>query len=269
MLNSYRKLFSTHKFNLKPSAQNTIWSGNYTSWQEAKENTTGYQENNILENCKKSLLKVKNGEAVYERDSVLFDKIQYSWGVLAGLQRAALENNGKLCVLDFGGSLGSTYYQNKEFLSTIKDLQWCIIEQTNFVDCGIKFFQNEQLKFLHSIEDCILKYNPNVLILSGVLQYLENPYEWIDKFILLKISYIILDRTGFAESEKDILTVQNVPQEIYEASYPAWFFNEKAMLEKFNNYSLIGTFESFCDPPQVINSNIKGKWSGHILRLKK
>ena len=45
---------------------------------------------------------MKNGEAVYERDSVLFDEIQYSWGLLAGLQKAALENDGKLCVLDFG-----------------------------------------------------------------------------------------------------------------------------------------------------------------------
>ena len=59
--------------------------------------------------------KVKNGEAVYERDSVLFDEIQYSWGLLAGLEKAALEHDGKLCVLDFGGSLGSTYYQNKQF----------------------------------------------------------------------------------------------------------------------------------------------------------
>ena len=32
---------------------------------------------NVLEKCKNALLKVKNGEAAYERDSVLFNQIQY------------------------------------------------------------------------------------------------------------------------------------------------------------------------------------------------
>lgn len=39
-------------------------------------------------------LKVKRGEAVFERDSVLFDEIQYSWPVTAALIR-----NGRLHLL--------------------------------------------------------------------------------------------------------------------------------------------------------------------------
>ena len=77
-----------------------IWSGNFNSWQEAKSKCSGYESDTILEKCKQALLKVKNGEAVYERDSFIFDKIQYSWGLLAGLQKAALESKGKLNVLD-------------------------------------------------------------------------------------------------------------------------------------------------------------------------
>ena len=115
LISCYRKIF--------PKKEKIgMWSGNYTSWQEAKANCTGYDAANILEKCKNALLKVKNGEAAYERDSVLFNQIQYSWGLLAGLQKAALENNGNLCVLDFGGSLGSTYFQNKAFLSSLKKL---------------------------------------------------------------------------------------------------------------------------------------------------
>ena len=136
----YKKIFPK-----KPNAG--MWSGNYTTWKNAKENCSGYDAANILEKCKKALLKVKNGEAVYERDSVVFDKIQYSWGLLVGLQKAAIKSNNKLCVLDFGGSLGSTYYQNKAMLSGLKKLEWCIVEQAHFVDCGNQNFENEQLKF--------------------------------------------------------------------------------------------------------------------------
>lgn len=39
----------------------------------------------ILQTVKNSLLKVKNAEIVYERDSVIFDEIEYSWQLLTGL----------------------------------------------------------------------------------------------------------------------------------------------------------------------------------------
>jgi putative methyltransferase (TIGR04325 family) len=94
------------------------WYGNFKSWQEAKEASTGYDAENILHQVKTSLLKVKNGDAVYERDSVLFDKIEYSWELLAALMWIAAQNKGELHLIDFGGSLGSSYYQNKSFLDT-------------------------------------------------------------------------------------------------------------------------------------------------------
>ena len=70
----------------------------------------------ILDKVLAATLKVKQGQAVFERDSVLFDEIEYSWPLLAGLMWAAASNGGKLNVLDFGGALGSSYYQNRKFL---------------------------------------------------------------------------------------------------------------------------------------------------------
>ena len=257
MLNFFRKKCVENKYG---------WFGEYEYWDDAQKNCTGYDSNEIIDKVIASLLKVKNGEAVYERDSVLFDEIQYSWGLLSGLQRAALENNGKLCVLDFGGSLGSSYFQNKEFLGTLKELQWCIVEQEKFVNCGKEKIENEQLKFYNTIEECLIKHKPNVLLISGVLQYLEKPYEWLKYFLELGISYIIIDRTSFVENEKDILTIQIVPEEIYKASYPAWFFNETTFFSHFENYLLLGGFESFCDSQRILNSRYKVKWNGYILK---
>jgi putative methyltransferase (TIGR04325 family) len=214
------------------------------------------------------MFKVKSELAAYERDSVLFDKIQYSWGLLAGLQKAAIENDNQLCILDFGGSLGGTYYQNKEFLSGLKKLEWCIVERSHFVECGKHNFENEQLKFYYSIEECLLKHKPNVLILSSVLQYLEDVKHWIDKFNGLKFEYVIIDRTAFVLADNNILTVQNVPESIYKANYPAWFFNEEKLIQSFDNYDFT-EFSSFIETRIVLNGYYHAYWKGFIFKLKK
>lgn len=92
------------------------WYGNFSSWNEAVIRSTGYDSQIILEKVKNSLLMVRDGMAPYERDSVIFSEVQYSFPLLSGLMWIAAQNNGRLNVLDFGGSLGSSYFQNLHFL---------------------------------------------------------------------------------------------------------------------------------------------------------
>ena len=195
---------------------------------------------------KKAQLKVISGEAAYERDSVLFDKVQHSFPVLAGLLHAAVANGGNLSVLDFGGSLGSSYYQCRGFLSELKSLKWSIVEQPKFVECGRELFESEELKFYYDIDECLISEKPDVVLLSGVLPYIECPYEQVKDIIKRNLEYIILDRTPVVGLESDILTVQKVPKIIYEASYPCWFLSEKKLLLcLLNRYKILGEWESF------------------------
>jgi putative methyltransferase (TIGR04325 family) len=94
------------------------FTGDYKSWEDAQKNSTGYSSPEILEKTRAAVLKVKAGQAEFERDSVAFDRPQHEFPLLAGLLRAAAAANGCLSVLDFGGSLGSTYFQSRKFLST-------------------------------------------------------------------------------------------------------------------------------------------------------
>ncbi|MCB0370392.1 MAG: hypothetical protein KDD45_13455, partial [Bdellovibrionales bacterium] len=48
------------------------WHGNYATWQEAEKESEGYDKQIIVEKVRASLKKVEHGEAVFERDSVLF-----------------------------------------------------------------------------------------------------------------------------------------------------------------------------------------------------
>ncbi len=252
---------------IEKEKHNGMWSGNFASWQKAIEKCSGYDDEVIVEKCKSALLEIKNGRAVYERDSVLFDQKQYSWPLLAALQNAALVD-ARLSVLDFGGSLGSTYYQNREFLGPVEKLQWTIVEQRNFVDCGREHFADDRLKFHDTIEECRERYLPNVLLLSSVLQYLETPMDWIKKFLALRIKTIIIDRAALIAAPKR-LTVQNVSEDIYTASYPCWFFNEQEFLGAFlTDYELLADFSSFADPDRTSEDGKRMYWKGFILKRK-
>lgn len=267
LLKYYRQLKGGSNRNRKVANSN-VWRGNFLSWKEALQNSVGYDHSVILEKCKNALLKVKNGEAKYERDSVLFDNIEYSWPLLAALQRAAIDNNNHLSVLDFGGSLGSTYYQNKFFLNNLNSLNWHIVEQKNFVEEGKAHFEDEILKFFYTVEESLQKQKPDIVVLSSVLQYLELPYAMLDKIFSLGSRYVVIDKTAFIDYPTDILTVQDVPEEIYQASYPAWFFSSQQFQKKIKGYEILAQFNAYEGYVIPLENQVYASYKGYILKQK-
>lgn len=221
------------------------FDGPYRNWTVAKKNSIGYADPAIFEKVKTARLKVENGEAIYERDSVLFDKIEYSWPVLSSLMWVAAREGGRLNVLDFGGALGSSYFQNKKFLSKIPQMSWNVIEQPHFVDWARENIQTEQLRFFRSVDECLIENRPNIVLFSAVLHYLEFPHAIIKKLAQQKINYILIDRTPFSKLKKDIAIIQHVPKKIYKASYPLWVFSEEHFIDTLkDSYSIIECFDS-------------------------
>lgn len=237
-------------------------SGDYASWNQAMADSTGYDSEIILEKTKNALLKVKSGEASYERDSILFDEIDYAWPMLAGLMWASAHSSGILNVLDFGGSLGSTYFQNRTFLSALPGVRWNIVEQARHVEVGKAWFEDDRLRFYTNIEDCLADTQPNVALLSSVLQYLEHPYAVFEQILGLSYDCVVIDRTPFWSGTRDYLCVQSVPSKIYPASYPSWIFSRQrlfALLEK--DWEVMVTF----DNPDRLTGPIDFSYQGAII----
>lgn len=219
--------------------------GDYSSWEAAKSKSGSYAHSDILRKTKNALLKVKTGQAVYERDSVLFDKVQHSWPLLACLQRVALENEGHLSVLDFGGSLGSSYFQCRDFLPNLDKLEWSVVEQKNHVECGKREFEDDILAFYYSVEECVKTRNPNIILFSSVIQYLEKPYDLLSSILNYGFKKVIIDRTPFLRGKTDMITVQKVSPKIYDVSYPSWIFGYSKFTAFFSkNYRLLAEFDN-------------------------
>jgi len=199
-------------------------SGDYSSWQDALDNVSGYHSATILEKTRTALLEVKEGRAAFERDTVLFHSPEYSWHLLASLMLVAAQCGGRLSVLDFGGSLGSAYFQHRPFLHSLNEVRWDVVEQQEHVRVGREWFEDQELRFYTGIEESLVHGPPNVVLLGSVLQYLERPHEVLGRLLSLPCNHVLIDRTPFWEGAADRLCVQKVPPAIYEGSYPCWVF---------------------------------------------
>jgi putative methyltransferase (TIGR04325 family) len=157
------------------------------------------------------------------------------------LSLVAADAGGLLKVLDFGGSLGSTYFRNRKFIRQIPQLSWFIVEQPELAEFGKAELQDDVLRFFSSVDDALQCCFPNVMLFGSVLQYLSDPVEIIQKAFVTHVPWIIIERTAVHTGPEDRLTVQRVSPDIYDASYPAWFLSLPALKRGFHaaGYELI------------------------------
>lgn len=261
-------LVSIYRFWSAPSIR---FVGHYPSWRAAADASTGYDADIILARVSAALSKVKSGEAVYERDSVLFDKVEHSFPLLALLMRAALEKRGKLTVLDFGGSLGSSYFQCKNFLPGNLDLRWCVVEQEKFVRRGCEAFASDELQFFFTIQECVALHKPDVVLFASVLQYLEHADEIVNAAAATGAEYIAIDRTPFIALDSDWLCVQHVPASIYKVSYPCAMLSESRLKQRLESqFDLVTDFGALGGEGHVQNGlqKIPFEYKGMIWRKR-
>ncbi len=202
---------------------------------------------------------------LHERDSVLLEKPPYSFPVLAGLLLAAIGQRDNLSVLDFGGSLGSTYHLYRPLLSDLASIRWSVVEQASFVACGRAEFESAELRFYYTVEECLQHEQPSVVLISSTLQYLEDPHSVLAKILAHNFEYIILDRVSFTPGEQDLLTVQVVPKTIYSASYPAWIFSRARLLGALEaRYSQLAEFD--CPERTIGWGRLRAEYKGFLYR---
>lgn len=241
--------------------------GSYPDWAAAEKHAEGYDAGQILEKVRQATHRVIRDEAACERDSVLLDTVPYPFPLIAVLLRAALENHGRLNVLDFGGALGSSYYQCRDFLGQVSPLRWCVVEQSHYVACGQREFENDTLRFFESVEACAQAAPPHLILASGVLQYMPDPAQILGLFVQTGADYIVIDRTPVSISGKQIISVQSVPSSINQSSYPLWLFNEGQLKGPLlHDYEEIARFDAV--DGTLGTGQLKAEFKGFVFRRR-
>jgi putative methyltransferase (TIGR04325 family) len=150
-----------------------------------------------------------------------------------------------LHVLDFGGSLGSSYFQNRKFIINL-DIQWSVVEQEHFVTVGQSEIADDILKFYYTLDEAMHRAPINVALCSNVLQYIEGYQEYLQKIIDCRPELLIVDRLPISNDDSTYITLQRVSSKIYKASYPCRVFSEKMFIKTVHSlgYNLHESFES-------------------------
>ncbi len=219
--------------------------GDYTSWDEAVRASGGYDAPQIVDTVVKATTAVLEGRAAYERDGVEFEEPEVRWPLLACLLFVAARQGGRLTVLDFGGSLASTFLQHRHLLQGLSGVHWCVVEQPQFVERAAALPFPPEVSFFTSVEACAGRHPPDVILLSSVLQYLPAPYDTLRRLLALGAPFVLLDRTPTVTGAQDRLTIQRVPPSIYRATYPSWFLSRLKLADTFQpGHRLVAEFEA-------------------------
>jgi putative methyltransferase (TIGR04325 family) len=211
------------------------YHGQFADWPSAAQAAGGYDEGHLLARLVAAATAVRNGSAAWEQDGVTWDQIPPDMPVFAAMARVALAGNGQLTVLDFGGGMGSSYFQCKAFLPQSAIRSWTVVEQLELVEVGQREIARDALHFQPSIDAVLAAGTPDVALLSSVLQYLEDPWSILDRILLAEIPYLIIDRHPCSMT-RELITVQVVPSSLYKASYPSWLFDCPRMLGRLGEY---------------------------------
>jgi putative methyltransferase (TIGR04325 family) len=230
--------------------------GVFDSWEEARKRSAGYEDPNIASACLNAARQVRDGKAIWERDSVLMPRFQYSWPVVAELLRVRVAL-GHLSVLDFGGGFGSSYHQFKSFAGSVSSLNWIVAEQEHIATNGASEFSTDELRFTTGLTN-IRNQAIDVVLLSSVLQYLPDATNVLKSLQSLGARSIVIDRTPIGS--RSFYSVQHVPSSIYRAAYPIHVFSRDELDKLFKRWTMICEFPSYCDQPKRL-------FLGRIYRL--
>ena len=238
------------------------------NWSSAEKAATGYDTEIIAQRVLAGITAVRDGSAAYERDSVTFPEPDYSWPVLVGLMWAAAADNGVLRVLDFGGSLGSTFFQYRRFLETLNEVSWNVVEQETFVEIGREHVIEPGLAFYDCIADALACGQPSLVHFGSSLQYLENPREVLEAATHSGARFLLLDRIPVSDLDHDLVTVQMVPPSIYPASYAAWVFSLEGLKRTLEEeWDVLSEFESL-GGQALTTSGVSVSWRGMLCSRK-
>ncbi|HRU61236.1 MAG TPA: methyltransferase, TIGR04325 family [Bacteroidia bacterium] len=246
------------------------WRGDYPSWASAEADSQGYENAMILERVTAATRAVQEGRAAFERDAVTFPERAFDPAVLAALQAMVAESGGTIELIDFGGSLGSLYYQYRPLLNGVKELRWVVVEQPHFVERGKSITPPGELSFTHSLSEIPGGEVNRVLLLGSVLSYLPDPWEFIREAQVYRFRFILIDRTACIRGRPTRLTVQYVPETVYPASYPAWLFRETDLKNAFkSDYQLRSDSVSPFSSLRIQEDGAEVEWKSFFFERKR
>ena len=224
------------------------FEGPQVTWESSHSDVRGYADPHLLDKVLAATLAVRDGDGAFERDSVVMHEPEIHWPLATalGLARGA----GPIRVLDFGGSLGSLYFQHLELLEVLGLGEWLVVEQQHFVDVGKEHLGSATLTFSADLAGSLKRMKPNLALFSSVLQYVKNYQQSLQAVLDCQVPVISIDRTFLTHKPSGSMWIQRVPKSIYSAQYACWQIPVTALSSMLTDagYTILAEYENMMFP---------------------
>ncbi|MEB3335635.1 MAG: methyltransferase, TIGR04325 family [Cyanobacteriota bacterium] len=217
--------------------------GPYPNHAAAMAQATGYDSPLVSQKVEEATRAVLEGRAGYERDGTAF-ATRPKLTIYEVLQPLIREGS---TIADFGGGLGGLFFNAPElFPPSCRKL---VIEQASMVEAGRRLARDHQLPLEFLTSEALDIPAVDVLVVSGVLQFLEDPWDCV-RLLLHQANpaAVIIDRTavGAGPSRWHVQTNPGYYNE--EVSYPVQVLNRQQLLEAFPGFRLVRRWHNSFDP---------------------
>lgn len=251
------KSLLAHKPEPTPAGGARRWSpgfhGPFSSWDEAELNADGWDSIEITEKTFRAALKVRDGEAEFEQDTILHNQIHYSPTILAFLLLHVSTRRHHIDLVDFGGSLGTNYFQSRKLLRHMSGLpvSWRIVERPTIANLGRAHFANSELSFFTTLDEALRDSPTDAFLFSGSLQYVRQPADLVSQVIARGARLIAFDRVLTSPTRAHAVFIQAPdPRCYYASTYPVWRFSTDLLVESLDRQGF-GLVEHFTLTPDA------------------
>jgi putative methyltransferase (TIGR04325 family) len=230
--------------------QLSAFEGPYSSWQGAMAaSDDGWDSIDVLEKTLDLSLKMRDGLIEFQQDLIEYNRIIYSETILAFLAMASGMHGNSIEIVDFGGSLGTNFTQNKKILRHLIDdgkCKWNVVERPPTVKIGRNYFEDKSLQFFVSLDELMARngYVPTSFLFSGSTQCIEQPFVLLDEIIDRGANLIAFDRLFVSPNAQHEIFIQHH----MGTTYPTWCFSRNLFVETIESKGL-SFVEEFSRPP--------------------
>ena len=174
----------------------------YRSFAEAQDATTSGNSSTDLTTT------VAKKTEVFKSSTAVTDPVIASseFAVFAAL--FAFRDLASLSVLDFGGAAGASYYRSRPWVRA-RSVDWRVIETAAMVESA-HLSAPAELSFHKDLSSATADWTkpPDLVLMSGTLQYLENPEATLSDLLDTQPGVLVLARTPLASSNRSHTLVQ-------------------------------------------------------------
>lgn len=197
-------------FLLRRLKSNKTFSGEYATFSEALRSSTGYESETIAQEVENSL--TSPARLTSQMIPVMEVLVDFRPGFR---------------MVDIGGAGGSYYRSIGRYID-----MYCTVVETPLIVDRMKSHNSDRLNWAYSPPEDF-----DIVLMSGVIQYLEDPKLFGDLVILNRVPIGAHDR----------IVIQHTVTDKYSTSYPARIFSKMSFERLIKGYVILSEWQNSDD----------------------